>query len=88
MHFAALSTALLAIVNSALAVPVSSNSPALDVTLSQVDNTNVKAVVKNTGSDDVTFVHLNFFNDNAPVEKASIYRNSMTRSLYVLVYLC
>ncbi|RMJ28078.1 hypothetical protein PHISP_01018 [Aspergillus sp. HF37] len=74
MHFAALSTALLAIVHNALAVPVDSK-PALDITLSQAGNTNVKAAVKNTGSEDVTFVHLNFFGDGAPVEKADVYHN-------------
>lgn len=80
MHFAALSTALLAIVHNALAVPVDSK-PALDITLSQVGNTNVKAAVKNTGTEDVTFVHLNFFGDSAPVEKADVYHNGMAPRL-------
>jgi deuterolysin len=40
-----------------------------------VDNTRIKAVVTNTGHDDVTFVHLNFFRDSAPVKKVTIYQN-------------
>lgn len=67
--------ALLALLPSALAIPVSADSPSLDVTLSQVGNTRVKAVVKNVGSEDVTFVHLNFFKDSAPVKKVSLFRD-------------
>ncbi|PKY09397.1 deuterolysin metalloprotease family protein [Aspergillus campestris IBT 28561] len=68
--------ALLALLPSALAIPVSADSPSLDVTLTQVGNTRVKAVVKNVGSEDVTFVHLNFFKDSAPVKKVSLFRES------------
>lgn len=81
MHFAALSTALLALVHNAFAAPVDSHRPSLDVTLTRAGNTHIKAVVKNTGSEDVTFVHLNFFRDNAPVQKVSVHRNGTS---YVL----
>lgn len=80
MHFAALSTALLAFVHSALAAPVE-NQPSLDVTLTQAGNTNIKAVVKNTGNEDVTFVHLNFFRDNGPVQKVTVHRDGMFTAL-------
>ncbi|KAL4779452.1 Deuterolysin metalloprotease family-domain-containing protein [Aspergillus varians] len=56
-------------------IDVKVNSPALHVALSQVDNTRLKAVVQNTGSEEVTFVHLNFFQDVSPVKKVSIFRN-------------
>ena len=77
MHLATISTALLVLAQNILAVPVDSQSPALDVKLTQIGNTRVKAVVKNVGSEDITFVHLNFLGDSAPVEKAAVYRNSM-----------
>ena len=76
MHFAALSTALLAFVHSALAAPVQ-NQPSLDVTLTRAGNTHIKAVVKNRGKEDVTFVHLNFFHDNGPVQKVTVHRAGM-----------
>lgn len=50
-------------------------TPSFDVTLSQVDNTRIKAVVTNTDHDDVTFVHLDFFGDSAPVKKVTIHQN-------------
>lgn len=75
MRFAALSTAVIAFCNNALAAPAQPEPPSLDVTLSQVENTRVKAVVKNSGNNDVTFVHLNFFKDDAPVQKVSAYRD-------------
>jgi deuterolysin len=65
----------------------------LDVTLSQVSDTRIKAVVKNTGNEDVTFVHLNFFRDSAPVKKVAVYKDGMpdSRSIFrfrgVLIYL-
>ncbi|OJJ56677.1 hypothetical protein ASPSYDRAFT_80480 [Aspergillus sydowii CBS 593.65] len=69
--------ALLALLQgiSASPVDVKLNSPGLQVTLSQVDNTRIKAVVQNTGSEEVTFVHLNFFQDASPVKKVSLFRN-------------
>ncbi|KAL2864997.1 putative penicillolysin/deuterolysin metalloprotease [Aspergillus lucknowensis] len=69
--------ALLALMQGISASPVvKTNSAGLHVTLSQVDNTRIKAVVKNTGSEEVTFMHLNFFNDKAPVKKVSLFRDS------------
>ncbi|KAJ6104761.1 hypothetical protein N7523_011081 [Penicillium sp. IBT 18751x] len=77
MHFTALSTVLLALAQYACAVPVESNQASgLDVTLSQVDHTRIKAVVKNAGNEDVTFVHLNFFRDSAPVKKVAVYKDN------------
>ncbi|KAF9892074.1 hypothetical protein FE257_002480 [Aspergillus nanangensis] len=77
MHFTNVVAALAALTPSVIAVPVDAGakSPALDVSLSQVGNTRIKAVVKNTGSEEVTFVHLNFFHDSAPVKKVSLFSN-------------
>ncbi|KAJ5083316.1 hypothetical protein N7456_012743 [Penicillium angulare] len=47
----------------------------LDVVLSQIGNTRIKAVVKNTGQE-VTYMHLNFFGDSAPVKKVAVYQNN------------
>ncbi|GIK03013.1 hypothetical protein Aspvir_007079 [Aspergillus viridinutans] len=74
MKVTILASAILALINGALALPA--NAPTLDVTLTQVDNTRIKATVKNTGSEEVTFVHLNFFQDAAPVKKVSLFRNA------------
>ncbi|KAJ5682088.1 uncharacterized protein N7477_002028 [Penicillium maclennaniae] len=76
MHFTAFSTVLLALAQYACAVPVESNQASgLDVTLRQVDHTRIKAVVKNAGNEEVTFVHLNFFRDSAPVKKVAVYKD-------------
>lgn len=76
MKLVALSTALLALAHNAYALPVETDeASALDVTLSRVSDTRIKAVVKNTGKEDVTFVHLNFFRDNAPVKKVEVLKN-------------
>lgn len=80
MRFSTVSAALAAFASTAAAVPVSdaaAASPSLSVKLSQIDNTKVKAVVTNSGKDDVDFVHLNFFRDSAPVKKVSVFRGSM-----------
>ncbi|KAF4250405.1 hypothetical protein CNMCM8714_000029 [Aspergillus fumigatus] len=74
MKVTILASAILALINGALALPAS--TPTLDVTLTQVDNTRIKATVKNTGNEKVTFVHLNFFQDAAPVKKVSLFRNA------------
>ncbi|KAL4899949.1 neutral protease 2 [Aspergillus multicolor] len=70
--------ALLAMLQAASASPVDvkTNSAGLQVTLSQVNNTRIKAVVQNTGSEEVTFMHLNFFKDASPVKKVSLFRNN------------
>lgn len=78
MKLIALSTALLALAQNACALPVETeDASGLDVTLSRVSDTRIKAVVKNTGSEDVTFVHLNFFRDSAPVKKVDVFQNGM-----------
>ncbi|KAL5332539.1 Deuterolysin metalloprotease family-domain-containing protein [Aspergillus crustosus] len=75
MRFTA-SVALLALLQGISASPVAVKvAPKLQVTLSQVDNTRLKAVVKNAGSEDVTFVHTNFFKDASPVKKVSLFRD-------------
>ncbi|KAF7591588.1 hypothetical protein BBP40_001336 [Aspergillus hancockii] len=69
--------ALPVLVSSFMAAPlVVASDVGLDVTLSQVNNTRIKAVVKNVGKEEVTFVHLNFFGDAAPVKKVAVYRNN------------
>ncbi|KAK1145147.1 hypothetical protein N8T08_004580 [Aspergillus melleus] len=68
---------LLALVPALLAAPLEVRDNAgLDVTLSQVGNTRIKAVVKNVGKEEITFVHLNFFKDAAPVQKVALFRNA------------
>lgn len=76
MRFTTMSAAFLALAQNVYALPVESDLSALDVTLSQVSDTRIKAVVKNTGAENVTFVHLNFFRDSAPVKKVAVYRES------------
>ncbi|PGH07192.1 hypothetical protein GX51_01979 [Blastomyces parvus] len=49
------------------------NIPELDVKLTQVKGTVLKAVVTNTGDEDLNILNLNFFKDNAPVKKVSVY---------------
>ncbi|KAL4886030.1 Deuterolysin metalloprotease family-domain-containing protein [Aspergillus karnatakaensis] len=70
--------AILALLQGINASPldVKVNAPGLHVTLTQVDNTRIKAVVQNTGSEEVTFVHTNFFQDTLPVKKVSVFRDS------------
>jgi deuterolysin len=78
MRFAALSTVLLALAQHAVALPVEAEeASALDITLSHVSDTRIKAVVKNSGKEDVTFVHLNFFRDSAPVKKVDVFKNGI-----------
>ncbi|KAJ5159378.1 uncharacterized protein N7482_006382 [Penicillium canariense] len=76
MRFTVLSTIVLAFAQHVCALPVEiEQTSGLDVTLSQVSDTRIKAVVKNTGSEEVTFVHLNFFRDSAPVKKVAVYKD-------------
>ncbi|KAF7717780.1 Penicillolysin [Penicillium ucsense] len=77
MRFTVLSTTLLALAQYTYAVPVeAAKADALDVTLSHVSDTRIKAVVKNTGKEEITFVHLNFFRDSAPVKKVAVYKDN------------
>lgn len=81
MRFTVFSVAMLGLAQHACALPVEAEQASgLDVTLSQVSDTRIKAVVKNTGNEDVTFVHLNFFRDSAPVKKVAVYKDGMTDS--------
>ena len=77
MRLITLSAAFLAAASISLAAPTETKPSALDVTLSQVDNTRIKAIVKNTGDEDISFMHLGSFGDSSPVKKVSIYRNGM-----------
>ena len=73
------SAALLALLSSVFAIPLGeAPSAGLDVTLSQIEDTRIKAVVKNVGIEDVTFVHINFFKDTAPVKKVALYQDDGT----------
>lgn len=88
MKLVALSTALLAIAQNAYALPVETEeASALDITLSHVSDTRIKAVVKNTGSEDVTFVHLNFFRDSAPVKKVEVLKDGTQLPGYDLFHI-
>lgn len=49
-------------------------TPELEVTLSQVKDTQVKAVVKNVGEEEVSLLNFNFFKNKAPVKKAGLFR--------------
>ncbi|KLJ06401.1 hypothetical protein EMPG_10230 [Blastomyces silverae] len=49
------------------------NIPELDVKLTHIKDTVVKAVVTNNGDEDLTILNLNFFKDNAPVKKVAVY---------------
>lgn len=72
-------SALLGITQHVVAVPAGGvRSSRLGVTLSSVGDTRVKAVVRNVGQDEVTFVHLNFFGDKAPVKKVTVYQDGMS----------
>lgn len=80
MRFTVFSAAVLAFAaQHACALPLDGDQTSgLDVTLSHISDTRIKAVVKNTGSEDVTFVHLNFFRDSAPVKKVAVYKDGIT----------
>jgi deuterolysin len=80
MHLATVSTVLLSLAQYVYSLPVEADAAsALDVALTQLSETRIKAVVKNSGKEDVTFVHLNFFRDSAPVKKVDVFRNGMLR---------
>lgn len=76
MRLISICAAFLAVCSS-LAARIETKPSCLDVTLCQVDNTRIKAVVKNTGDERITFMHLGSFGDGAPVKKVSVYRNGM-----------
>lgn len=76
MRLSFFSVTFLALVQHGCALPVEDDhAPILDVTLSQVKGTRIRAMVTNTGSQEVTFVHLNFFRDSAPVKKVEVYQH-------------
>lgn len=78
MHLVSFFAAVLVLAQQARTFPAKVNrGPLLNVTLSQMDNTQIKAAVKNIGQEELTFVHLNFFRDSAPVKKVAVYQNSM-----------
>lgn len=76
MRLISISAAFFAVCTS-LAAPIEAKSSSLDVTLNQVDNTHIKAIIKNTGDEDMTFMHLGSFGDGSPVKIVSVYRNGM-----------
>src|ERR1700735_4097291 len=80
MHLGTLSAALLVLAQTLVALPAETNQQlGLSVMLSKIGNTRIKAVVGNTGQE-MTYTHLNFFGDNAPVKKIAVYQNSTNTS--------
>lgn len=78
MRLTILSATFLALAHHMRAAPIQGDgASALYVTLGQLSDTRIKAVVQNVGENEVTFVHLNFFRDNAPVKKVSVYQNGI-----------
>ena len=77
MRLKAAATALLALAINVIAAPaaVETSDTSLDVHLSQVGNTRVKADLTNTGKGELEFVHLNFFRHDTPVKKVSVFRD-------------
>ncbi|KKK20430.1 hypothetical protein AOCH_005489 [Aspergillus ochraceoroseus] len=71
---------------SATLLDVPRSAPGLNVTLTKVGNTQIKAVVENAGSENVTFVHLNFFKDSAPVKKVSLFRGDSEVEFHGIKY--
>ncbi|PGH12017.1 hypothetical protein AJ79_04526 [Helicocarpus griseus UAMH5409] len=53
------------------------DSPELDVQLTQVDGTTVKAIVTNKGDKELNILNLNFFKDAAPVKKVAVYNQGV-----------
>ncbi|KAJ5543817.1 hypothetical protein N7494_005096 [Penicillium frequentans] len=77
MHLISFVLAVLVLAQHAWSLPADiDRESVLDITLSQVGNTQIKAVVKNIGQEEVTFVHLNFFRDISPVKKVVVYQNN------------
>ncbi|KAJ5638255.1 hypothetical protein N7490_008134 [Penicillium lividum] len=77
MHLTRFFSTVLILAHHVWTLPTEHNKQSvLDVTLTQVDNTRIKAVVKNVGQEKVTFMHLNFFRDSAPVKKVTVYQNN------------
>lgn len=77
MRFPVFSVGFLAIAQTLYALPFSVNQfSTLNITLSRASDTRIKAVVENSGEEKITFVHLNFFGDSAPVKKVSVYKDS------------
>lgn len=77
MRFKAAAVALLALAGGVFAAPASNATgpPSMAVHLSQAGNTKVRASLTNTGHDEFSFVHLNFFRHEAPVKKVSVFRD-------------
>lgn len=53
----------------------------LDITLSQVGNSQVKAVVTNINPEPITLLNYNFFKDVSPIKKVTIFREGTPLSL-------
>lgn len=53
----------------------------LDITLSQIGNSHVKAVVTNTNAEPITLLNYNFFKDVAPIKKVAVFREGTSLSL-------
>lgn len=72
---------------TALAAPAASAAigaeerrPELDINLSQIGNSLVKAVVTNTNPEPITVLNHNFFKDVAPIKKVAVFREGISSS--------
>ncbi|KAK2762090.1 hypothetical protein FQN54_001097 [Arachnomyces sp. PD_36] len=75
MKFFSAVAAATALATPALGLAIrAAEQPELDITLSQVGNSLVKAVVTNTNAEPLTLLNHNFFKDVAPIKKVSVFR--------------
>jgi deuterolysin len=74
MKFQALSVAALASLASAVSVALDKRDSPLDVSLELTGNTEVKATIKNTGSEDLKLFKTGTFLDDSHVEKVEVFK--------------
>ncbi|KAH4074029.1 neutral protease [Parastagonospora nodorum] len=75
MKFQILSVAALASLASAVSDALDKRDSPLDVSLEVTDNTNVKATIKNTGTEDLKLFKTGTFLDDSHVEKVEVFRS-------------
>jgi len=75
MKFQILSVAALASLASAVSDALNKRDSPLDVSLEVTDNTNVKATIKNTGTEDLKLFKTGTFLDDSHVEKVEVFRS-------------
>jgi deuterolysin len=64
-------------------VPFNRRSTGLSVELSAVDDTQVKAVLTNTGAESVSLLNFGTFMDSKPVQKVDVYKNGSFKLSYL-----